>query len=177
MTMPELREVTPPPWPKVTATADLAMWSHWVRRPCGGCGHAFVDHDNNPFANRVECVGCDCVDFVEPHEIVDELHRWTPEDLERARAVTGSLRSRTRPRRFGKAVSKEVLVSTAALDRMQVARVFDVPPWVTFGDVERPRFAGLRWRLRKILPRLVWPESTSAAPISAQFEAKNGGAA
>lgn len=37
-----------------------------------------------------------------------------------------------------------------------VARLFDVPPWVV-GLYPRPRLARLRWRLRRVWPGLVWP--------------------
>lgn len=40
------------------------------------------------------------------------------------------------------------------LGREEVARVFDVPPWLLGGSC--PRLARLRWRLRRVLPRLVW---------------------
>lgn len=33
----------------------------------------------------------------------------------------------------------------------QIARAYDVPPWL-IGDYHRPRFARLRWALRRVWP-------------------------
>jgi hypothetical protein len=38
------------------------------------------------------------------------------------------------------------------IDRAEVARLFDVPLWVVDGSYKRPRFARLRWRLRRLWP-------------------------
>jgi hypothetical protein len=32
----------------------------------------------------------------------------------------------------------------------EIARLFDVPPWLVDGSYARPRFARLRWMLRRI---------------------------
>jgi len=37
------------------------------------------------------------------------------------------------------------------MDEHEVARAFDVPPWL-IGLCPRPRFARLRWALRRIWP-------------------------
>jgi hypothetical protein len=39
----------------------------------------------------------------------------------------------------------------------EVARAFDVPPWIIKGDSPRPRLWRIRWFLRYRWPRLVWP--------------------
>ena len=43
----------------------------------------------------------------------------------------------------------------APLDPVKVARMFDVPPWIV-GIRPAPRFARLRWRLRRAWPGGVW---------------------
>jgi hypothetical protein len=45
-------------------------------------------------------------------------------------------------------------VTDAAL-RERIARWFDIPPWMV-GSRRRPRFARVRWALRRVCPRLVW---------------------
>lgn len=37
-------------------------------------------------------------------------------------------------------------------DPRTAARIFDVPPWMVDGNYPTPRFAGLRWKLRRIWP-------------------------
>lgn len=39
---------------------------------------------------------------------------------------------------------------------MQVARAFDVPPWLIGTGVKRPRLARARWALRRFIPSLIW---------------------
>jgi hypothetical protein len=39
----------------------------------------------------------------------------------------------------------------------EAARFYDVPPWLVATDLPPPSFARLRWRLRRVWPRLVWP--------------------
>lgn len=62
------------PWPRPVALfkakthAEVEAWTHWVRRPCGACRHAFVEHDNNPFEGTVDCRHCSCDHFEEPVE-------------------------------------------------------------------------------------------------------------
>jgi hypothetical protein len=43
----------------------------------------------------------------------------------------------------------------ARLDAIWACRVFDIPPWL-IGLRQRPLLAGLRWRLRRIIPAGVW---------------------
>jgi hypothetical protein len=38
----------------------------------------------------------------------------------------------------------------------EIARMYDVPPWLTNPDRPRPRFARARWALRRVWPKLVW---------------------
>lgn len=43
-------------------------------------------------------------------------------------------------------------------DPVACARVFDVPPWI-MSSVPEPRFSRLRWKLRRVFPRLVWGDA------------------
>lgn len=41
------------------------------------------------------------------------------------------------------------------MDDVEIARAYDVPPWV-IGATPKPRLARVRWMLRRIFPNLVW---------------------
>lgn len=41
------------------------------------------------------------------------------------------------------------------ITKMDIAQVFDVPPWSTNAG-EKPRFARVRWALRRVWPNLVY---------------------
>lgn len=38
------------------------------------------------------------------------------------------------------------------IQKRDIARLYDVPPWLVDPDYPRPRFARLRWRLRRWWP-------------------------
>lgn len=46
--------------------------------------------------------------------------------------------------------------SYPVFDFVRVAQLYDVPPWLVGGGPPAPRFARLRWRLRRWFPGLVW---------------------
>lgn len=41
-------------------------------------------------------------------------------------------------------------------ETMWIARIYDVPPWVVSSEYRRPRFARVRWMLRRVWPQAVW---------------------
>jgi hypothetical protein len=47
-------------------------------------------------------------------------------------------------------------MNDSGFDPVAIAKAYDVPPWLISGEHPAPRFASLRWRLRRVLPRLVW---------------------
>lgn len=44
---------------------------------------------------------------------------------------------------------REVVSKVRRIEVRQVARAFDVPPWLISSEIPRPRFARLRWALRR----------------------------
>jgi hypothetical protein len=38
-----------------------------------------------------------------------------------------------------------------------ISKGLDVPPWLVDTELAVPRWRRLRWRLRRVYPRLVWP--------------------
>jgi hypothetical protein len=51
------------------------------------------------------------------------------------------------------------------ISRADICHAFDVPPWIV-GVASRPRFARLRWRLRRVWPLRADAERPQDAPTS-----------
>jgi hypothetical protein len=62
-----ITETSVGPWHNVRNADQLDPWMHWASRPCLECGHAWLDHDHDPYhIGNLRCDHCACQNFRDP---------------------------------------------------------------------------------------------------------------